>query len=147
MPHLRLIDTPQNDRPNPPSNPDKGAPRFATDEVQAMQRAMISLGQRWALTDDQLSTLLGEISVRTLQRWKHGQYGRPNIDTSARMSNLLGIHKALRLLFKDSARGYAWIKRPNETFNGATALDVMLGGQLTDLMRVRRYLDSMRAPW
>jgi hypothetical protein len=28
-----------------------------------------------------------------------------------------------------------------------TALDVMLGGQMTDIMRVRRYLDAMRGPW
>jgi hypothetical protein len=54
---------------------------------------------------------------------------------------------ALRLPFSDATRGYGWIKRPNEAFSGATALDVMLGGQLTDLMRVRRYVDSQRSPW
>ena len=59
----------------------------------------------------------------------------------------MGIHKALRLLFSDATRSYGWIKRPNEAFSGATALDLMLGGQLTDLMRVRRYVDSQRSPW
>ena len=59
----------------------------------------------------------------------------------------MGIHKALRLLFREASRGYGWIKRPNETFGGATALDVMLQGQLTDLMRVRRYLDAQRGQW
>ena len=54
---------------------------------------------------------------------------------------------ALRLPFCDATRGYGSIKRPNEAFSGATALDVMLGGQLTDLMRVRRYVDSQRSPW
>ena len=53
----------------------------------------------------------------------------------------------LQLLFSDATRDYGWIKRPNEAFTGATALDVMLGGQLTDLMRVRRYVDSQRSPW
>jgi hypothetical protein len=63
------------------------------------------------------------------------------------MSNLLGIHKALRLLFDDPARGYGWIKRPNTAFGDLSALQIMLGGQLTDLMRVRRYLDAQRGVW
>lgn len=56
----------------------------------------------------------------------------------------MGIHKALRLIFEQPDRAYAWIKASNQTFGGRSALDVMLGGDLTDLMRVRRYLDSER---
>lgn len=128
-----------------PSEPP--VPQFTPAEIQAMQRAVLNLAGRWGLTDEQLAVLLGDMSVRTLQRWKQGQMGRVGVDGSARLSNLMGIHKALRLLFKDAARGYGWIKRPNAHFGGKTALDVMLGGQLTDLMRVRRYLDTARAPW
>jgi hypothetical protein len=138
MPQLRPIENPTTLQTGP---------QFTPPEVHAMQRAMLQLGQRWELTDEQLSIVLGNISVRTLQRWKHGQYGRPGVDVCARMSNLLGIHKALRLLFKETVRGFGWIKRPNRVFGGQTALDIMLGGQLTDLMRVRRYLDTVRAPW
>jgi len=42
---------------------------------------------------------------------------------------------------------YAWIKAPNDAFGGRSALDVMLGGEMTDLMRVRRYLDAERGGW
>ena len=59
----------------------------------------------------------------------------------------MGIHKALRIVFKDSQRGFAWIRAANAAFNGKSALDVMLGGELTDLMRVRRYLDAERGGW
>ncbi|MGN8001183.1 MbcA/ParS/Xre antitoxin family protein [Sphingomonas sp. 22176] len=59
----------------------------------------------------------------------------------------MGIHKALRLTFRDPQRGYAWIKAPNTAFGELPALDVMLGGELTDLMRVRRYLDAERGGW
>ena len=59
----------------------------------------------------------------------------------------MGMHKALRILFREPERGYRWIKAPNEAFGGASALEVMLGGELTDLMRVRRYLDSERGAW
>ena len=57
----------------------------------------------------------------------------------------MGIHKALRLVFREPQRGYAWIKAANTAFAGTSALKVMLGGELTDLMRVRRYLDAERS--
>lgn len=137
MPKLRLIENPNIKHEN----------QFSNTEIKAMQRAVVNLAARWELTDEQMSILLGGISSRTYTRWKTGNLGRANIDTAARMSNLMGIHKALRLLFKDTARGYAWIKSLNDAFGGETALTIMLGGQLTDLMRVRRYLDSVRSPW
>lgn len=52
----------------------------------------------------------------------------------------MGIHKALRIIFQEADRGYRWIRAANETFDGRSALDVMLGGELTDLMRVRGLL-------
>jgi len=63
------------------------------------------------------------------------------------LSNLIGIHKALRIIFSEATRGYAWIRSANDAFGGASALDVMLGGELTDIMRVRRYLDAERGGW
>jgi hypothetical protein len=63
------------------------------------------------------------------------------------MSNLMGIHRALRIIFHEPQRGYDWIQRPNDAFSGRSALNVMLRGELTDLMRVRRYLDSERGAW
>jgi hypothetical protein len=137
MPQLMLIDPPGA----------APSPQFSQAEVQAMQRAFVNLVPLWGLTDEQAAVLMGDISVRTFQRWKAGDLGRAGVDVAARLSNLMGIHKALRLLFKEAARGYGWIKRANDAFGGVTALDVMLGGQMTDIMRVRRYLDAMRGPW
>ncbi len=59
----------------------------------------------------------------------------------------MGIHKALRIIFREPTRGYAWIKAANAAFGGASAMDVMLHGELTDLMRVRNYLDAERGGW
>jgi len=86
---------------------------------------------------------LGGLSPRTWARWKVGTIARVPRDLKARLSNLMGIHKALRIVFTDAEQGYGWVKRPNDAF-GASALDVMFGGELTDIMRVRRYLDSVR---
>ena len=116
------------------------------DEAAAMFRAGINLFRLWQVTDEQAAILL-DMPVRTYRRWKSGEAGRMGRDLKARLSNLMGIHKALRLIFREPERGYGWIKATNDAFSGASALDVMLGGELTDLMRVRRYLDAERGAW
>lgn len=115
-------------------------------EGAAMLRAVLTLFGKWEITDEEAATLL-DLPVRTYRRWKTGQLGRLDRDTKARLSNILGIHKALRILFAEPQRGYAWIKAPNAVYGGRSALDVMLGGELTDLMRVRQYLDAERGAW
>lgn len=115
-------------------------------EAAATFRAAVNLFRLWSVTDDQAAVLL-DLPVRTYRRWKAGETGRFDRDMKARLSNLMGIHKALRLIFNEPQRGYAWIGTPNAAFAGRSALDVMLGGELTDLMRIRRYLDAERGGW
>jgi hypothetical protein len=129
------------------SEPGPFSPEPITDaEAAAMFRACLNLFRLWGVADDQAATLL-DLPRRTFARWKAGEVGRIGRDGKARLSNLMGIHKALRIIFSDASRGYAWIKAPNAVFGGASALSVMLGGELTDLMRVRGYLDAERGGW
>jgi uncharacterized protein (DUF2384 family) len=116
------------------------------DEAAAMFRAALNLVRLWRVTDEQAATLL-DLPLRSYRRWKAGEIGRISRDGKARLSNLMGVHKALRLIFREPQRGYDWIKAPNAAFDGRSALDIMLGGELTDLMRVRRYLDHERGGW
>ena len=115
-------------------------------EAAAAFRAALNLFRLWSVTDENAAVLL-DLPIRSFRRWKAGEIGRTDRDTKARISNLIGIHKALRIIFSEPQRGYAWIQAPNSAFGGRTALEVMLGGELTDLMRVRRYLDSERGGW
>ena len=116
------------------------------EEAAAMFRAAVNLFRLWGIGDEQAAILLDQ-PVRSYRRWKAGEIGRVDRDGAARLSNLIGVHKALRLIFREPQRGYAWIKAGNEAFGGKSALEVMLGGELTDLMRVRRYLDAERGLW
>ena len=112
-----------------------------------MLRAAVNLFSLWKLTDKQAATLLGA-PTRSYARWKaDGKAGSWPRDLKARLSNLMGVHKALRIVFREPQRGYDWVHASNSAFGGKSALDVMLGGELTDLMRVRRYLDSERGGW
>lgn len=111
-----------------------------------MFRAALNLFRLWGVNDDQAATIL-DVPRRTFARWKAGEVGRLGRDGKARLSNLIGIHKALKIVFREASRGYGWIKAPNAAFGERSALDIMLGGELTDLMRVRRYLDAERGGW
>ena len=137
MPHLLPVDT----------SPPEFVPAPITDEeAAAMFRSALNLFRQWEITDEQAAILL-DLPVRTYRRWKAAAPARITRDGKARLSNIMGTHKALRIIFREPQRAYAWIKAPNTAFSGRTALDVMLGGELTDLMRVRRYLDAERGGW
>ena len=116
-------------------------------DAAAAARAVVNLFARWGLSDRDACVLLGGIAPRSWARWKKGELPKLNRDLGARLSNLLGIHKGLRIVFTEPERGYGWIARPNAAFGGRSALEVMRGGELTDLMRVRRHLDAERGGW
>ncbi|MGJ8528487.1 MbcA/ParS/Xre antitoxin family protein [Maritalea sp.] len=117
---------------------------ISADEAAALARTIVNLFDRWSLTDAQASQLLGGMALRTWARWKNNDIGRIDRDLATRMSILLGIHKGLRYMFSDPVRGYEWIKKPNTVFDGQSALDLMLGGSIFHLARVRTYLNAER---
>jgi hypothetical protein len=116
-------------------------------EAAAMLRAVFALFDRWHLTGAEARRLLGEPSERTYQRWRKGEVASLPHDTIFRLGTLLGIHKALRYMFANPERGYAWIRTPNAVFGGHSALERMLQGAPTALAAVRGYLDAERGGW
>jgi hypothetical protein len=119
------------------------AEAITQSEAAAMFRAAINLFDKWEITDEQAATLL-DMPLRSYRRWKSQGPGRISRDGCARLSNIMGMHKALRIIFSEPQRAYDWVKKENAAFDGASALNVMMGGELTDIMRVRRYLDASR---
>jgi len=119
---------------------------ISDEEAAAMFRAAVNLFGLWKVTDKEAAVLL-DLPVRSYARWKAGATAHWSRDLKARLSNLMGIHKALRIVFHEPQRGYDWIRAPNDVFADRSALGVMLDGDLTDLMRVRRYLDAERGGW
>jgi hypothetical protein len=112
-------------------------------------RQILSIAETLELTQTQLGTLLGA-TPRSLQRWRaqaddSGELAL-SADTVERMSYLLGIWKALCILFPTAANRVLWLRNGNAApvFNGQAPLERMLAGQVADLYSVRRYLDGMR---
>lgn len=110
-------------------------------------RAFTRIAGLWGLTVEEQLLLLGEPARSTFFAWrKHPERASLPKDTLERISNLLGIYKALQILFPDAAVADAWIRKPNTAsmFGGRSALDRMLAGNVSDLNAVRRYLDAAR---
>lgn len=122
-------------------------PAITDEEAAALARTTVNLFRAWQLSDIEARTLLGDMTQRTWARWKVGDIGRIDRDLRARMAILMGIHKGLRYLFTDPARGYAWIRKPNTAFHGQSALDILMRGEITDLIDLRSYLDAERGAW
>jgi hypothetical protein len=106
--------------------------------------AFFNLAQVWQLSIAEQRRLLGEPPASTFYKWKSTKQARLNRDILERISYLLGIYKALHTLLPSRRAADTWIRRPNRApgFNGASALDRMLNGNVADLADVRRYLDA-----
>ena len=109
-------------------------------------RAFFRISDRWGLDTEQERLLLGSPGRSTFFRWKRDLAGQVPQDALERISYILGIYKALHLLFPDDRQADGWVKRPNTAslFGGRPALERMLGGQVADLFVVRQYLDAQR---
>jgi hypothetical protein len=119
----------------------------ASEMSAAAIRAFTRMAALWGLSVEEQLLLLGEPARSTFFAWrKHPERASLPRDTLERISNLLGIYKALQILLPDPAAADAWIRKPNSApmFGGRPALERMLAGNVSDLNAVRRYLDSVR---
>lgn len=124
--------------------------RYARAALQETRRgvdvpmtAFQKLADVWDLSTEHQLKLLGSPPRSTFFKWKKDGGSLPN-DTEERVSHLLAIYKALQILVPDAGQSDAWIKKPNAYFRGVSALDVMLNGQVVDILKVRQYLDVQR---
>lgn len=109
-------------------------------------RTFFNIAKAWGLSVEEQMTLLGITAKSTFFKWQKDRDGRLQKDTLERISYILGIYKALRILLPTSKSANQWIKKPNDAplFGGKPALDRMLSGQVSDLFVVRQYLDAER---
>ncbi len=109
-------------------------------------RSFFRLAEAWQLRVAEQRKLLGDPPESTFYKWKREKDGAPGRDVIERISYLLGIFKALQILFPDPAQADAWLRRPNQAtlFGGHSALERMLSGNVADLFVVRQYLDAQR---
>ncbi len=109
-------------------------------------RAFFRIAAVWGLKAAEERVLLGHPPASTFFKWKKEEEGNLSRDALERISYVVGIYKALQILFPEPARADAWVKQSNAAplFAGQSALDRMLSGNVSDLFVVRQYLDAQR---
>jgi len=107
--------------------------------------AFFKIGGAWKLLDESARQLLGGISNGMFYQLKRGQKKKLDQDKLTRISLLVGIFKALNILYSRKLAD-AWISLPNTNpmFKGETPLEYMIKGGVPALMRVRQLLDARR---
>ena len=114
---------------------------------ERLARIVVALLDHWALAPADQAALLGlsSQSRSTVARYRKGEPLADSADLLSRAGHLLGIHKALRILFPhDLDLAYRWVGTPNRRFNDAAPLEVMKKHGYEGILAVRRYLDFER---
>ena len=111
----------------------------------AAVRAFFRIAEIWRLKNDDSMALLGGVSNGRFYDLKRSTSGTLTQDELTRVSLLIGIFKALNILFSKKLAD-DWVSRPNTNpmFNNAPPLSLMIQGGVPGLMDVRRLLDSRR---
>lgn len=114
--------------------------------AKAGLKTFFGITKDWQLSSEQQRILLGNPPASTFYKWKKELQGTLSEDTQERISYIMGIYKALRILLPTEEQAGNWIRKPNAApvLNGQSALDKMLAGRVVDLADVRRYLDAQR---
>ena len=112
-------------------------------------RAFFKIAGLWRLSTDEQIALLGRPARSTFFKWKKDQTGKLTRDQLDRVSYLLGIFKALEVLYPDEPSANAWIKQPNTAplFGGQSVFAFILSTGIAGLFQVRRYLDAQHDGW
>jgi hypothetical protein len=112
-------------------------------------RGFLRIGQAWDLSVEEQRGLLGWPAASTYYKYKAGQIGTLSYDTLTRISLLLGIYKAVHILYPDDALADRWVKLPNSNpmFGGKPALTLMVDAGIDGLTQTRRLLDARRGGW
>ncbi|MCD2516547.1 MbcA/ParS/Xre antitoxin family protein [Massilia sp. G4R7] len=103
------------------------------------------LAGAWNVRDDDARELLGGLSSSSYYDWKKNPDRVLEVDRITRISYLLGIYKALHILYGDKLAD-EWVHLPNTNiiFGGRTPLAYMQAGGVIAMQTVRKLLDARR---
>jgi hypothetical protein len=113
-------------------------------------RTFLNVCAAWNLSVNQQRGLLGWPAPSTYHKYKAGRTGTLSFDMLSRISLVLGIYKALHILYPQPELADQWIKlrNANPLLGGSKPpLELMIDGGIDGLHRVRRLLDGRRGAW
>lgn len=111
----------------------------------AALRSFFQMVERWKVRDEDARVLLGGVSHGPFYELKKKPERTLDSDKLLRISLLLGIFKALHILYSEELAD-RWLSLPNKNplFEGKAPLELMLRGGIPAMQTVRRLLDARR---
>jgi hypothetical protein len=108
-------------------------------------RGFFKIMNCWRVRDEEARFLLGGISNGPYYLWKKDPQRLLDADVLTRISYLVGIFKALNILYGEKlADDWVKLENSNRIFGGRTPLDYMVRGGVPAMQTVRRLLDARR---
>lgn len=109
-------------------------------------RAFFNIMRRWQVRDEDARALLGGVTNGPYYQMKRDPDRLLDADRLTRVSLLVGIFKALHVLYSEGLAD-RWVRLPNTNriFGGSTPLEYMIRGGLPAISVVRRLVDARRA--
>ena len=125
--------------------PDLGDAAIRTRLSKPAIIAFFAVADRWELRNEDAMALLGGVSHGRYYELKKNRKGLLSQDELTRISLLIGIFKALNILFSQKLAN-KWASRPNSNamFNNIPPLRLLVRGGVPAMLGVRRLLDSRR---
>jgi Protein of unknown function (DUF2384) len=111
----------------------------------AATKGLLRIAARWNLRDDDTRSLLGGMSSGSFYAMKSRAAKILDEDQLTRISLLLGIYKALNILYSRKLAD-VWMALPNTNamFGGDSPLNYVKKGGIPACVRVRQLLDARR---
>jgi hypothetical protein len=108
-------------------------------------KGFFNIVDRWGIRDEDARSLLGGLSNGPYYTWKKQPVRLLGTDVLARISYLVGIFKALHILYGPKLAD-EWVLLPNTNriFGGESPLTYMKRGGIPAMQVVRRLLDARR---
>lgn len=109
-------------------------------------RIFLNIMDQWKVKDADARELLRSIGNGPFYELKKNAEGKVlDSERLQRISYLVGIYKALRILYdKETADSFVHLPNSNRLFGGLTPLEYMKKGGLLAMQSVRRLLDARR---
>jgi len=108
-------------------------------------KGFFNIMETWGVRDEDARALVGGMSNGQFYDMKKKPERTLDADTLTRISYLVGIFKALNILYSAKLAD-AWVRRPNTNriFGGQAPLAYMIRGGLPAMQTVRRLVDARR---
>src|SRR5579863_4116459 len=125
--------------------PDLADPAIRTRLSPAAIAAFFAIVDKWGLRNEDAMALLGGASHGRYYELKKTRKGVLSQDELTRISLLIGIFKALNILFNERLAN-RWVSRSNSNpmFKNQPPLVFLIQGGMPGMLSVRRLLDSRR---